>query len=122
MTDLISRTSILEELERSSVYYGEEYSEDEWSMLAKFERYVRSLPSHTRWNAFNVRKPTSDEAVRFPNSNYMLEKPFPKIGKEILVTDGESVWIDAMYVLYGQASLNRTSDFRGLKWTEIPDE
>ena len=52
----------------------------------------------------------------------MLEKPFPKIGKEILVTDGESVWIDAMYVLYGQASLNRTSDFRGLKWTEIPDE
>ena len=121
MKDWISRATILNELDTSLQHFGNEYTPEESRLIRKFRDYIATLPSACEWMPFILREPTNAELVVHPNAQFIMDQPRPVDGQEILVTDGETVWIDRFSVLYGDAYLNRGTDFMTYMWMPLPE-
>lgn len=73
------------------------------------------------WNRFKLRKLTDEEKELFPDDvEEVWGTPIPDDEEDVLVSDGERIWIDNWYHDGEGACLIEASETEGLYWMPLP--
>ena len=81
---------------------------------------IDKQPIVVQWHKLIFRPLTDEEKELYPDWTEFVE-PLPEFGREVLVTDGISVWIDSFDMDYWLYLSETNSDVNDLiAWIEIP--